>query len=75
MLATQSGPPEFANAMGDFLKECFARAGRPNIIQRLMSGANAKYDHDVAVMRSIANKSKVDHSFTRRKWDAEENHF
>lgn len=43
--------------MGEFLKECFARANRPSVVQALMPGATAKYAEDIKYMNDLANKS------------------
>ena len=51
------GQPPFGTAMADFLKECFARANRPSIVQALMPGASAKYAENIAYMKGLADKS------------------
>lgn len=49
--------PPFAQAMVDFLKECFLRSNRPAVVQALMPGAAAKYEQDMNTMREVAAQS------------------
>ncbi|KAF9263923.1 bifunctional P-450/NADPH-P450 reductase [Marasmius fiardii PR-910] len=48
--------PRFAEAMVDFLKECFQRSQRPAIVQAFMSGTNAKFEGDIKYMEDLAFK-------------------
>ncbi|KAJ7138272.1 bifunctional P-450/NADPH-P450 reductase [Mycena epipterygia] len=48
--------PEFAIAMGDFLKESGARANRPRIIQSMKRGTNAKYQADIKLMQDLGQQ-------------------
>ncbi|THU98682.1 cytochrome P450 [Dendrothele bispora CBS 962.96] len=48
--------PKFAEAMTDFLKECFLRASRPSIVQAMMPGATAKFEEDKKFMTSVAER-------------------
>jgi cytochrome P450 / NADPH-cytochrome P450 reductase len=41
-----------------FLKECFPRANRPQIVQAMMRTKTAKYEDDIKVMRGVAEQSK-----------------
>lgn len=54
------GQPKFATAMGDVLRESFARSTRPSVIQAMMTGANAKYDEDIKYMRGLASQIVAD---------------
>ncbi|THU85308.1 fatty acid hydroxylase [Dendrothele bispora CBS 962.96] len=49
-------PPQFAKAMVEYLKECFARATRPSIVQAMMPGASAKFQENKEFMTSVGNK-------------------
>ncbi|KAJ7579319.1 fatty acid hydroxylase [Mycena floridula] len=49
-------PQPFVSAMGDFLKECFARMKRPSLVQALMPGATSKYAEDQRIMNDLVNK-------------------
>jgi len=53
----QKDQPKFAEAMTDFLKECFLRASRPSIVQAMMPGATAKFEADRQFMTSVAERS------------------
>ncbi|KAJ7187234.1 fatty acid hydroxylase [Mycena filopes] len=55
-------PPEFAVAMGDFLKESDLRARRPRVVQAVMRGSTAKYAADIKLMKDLA-----DHIVAARK--------
>jgi len=44
--------------MVSFLKECFPRSNRPQIVQAMMRTATAKYEDDMKVMRELAEQSK-----------------
>ncbi|KAJ6454166.1 fatty acid hydroxylase [Mycena sanguinolenta] len=48
--------PEFATAMGDFLKESGARFARPRVVQALMPGATTKYKADMKLMKDLADQ-------------------
>ncbi|KAJ7118091.1 cytochrome P450 [Mycena epipterygia] len=48
--------PEFAVAMGDFLRESGLRANRPRVVQSMMWGTNAKYQADIKLMRELAEQ-------------------
>ncbi|KAF7316593.1 Fatty acid hydroxylase [Mycena chlorophos] len=48
--------PPFAVAMADFLIESGNRASRPRVVQAVMRGTNAKYEMDMEMMRSLAQK-------------------
>ncbi|KAF7346793.1 Fatty acid hydroxylase [Mycena sanguinolenta] len=48
--------PEFAVAMGDFLRESGARFTRPRVVQALMQGATAKYKADMKTMKDLADQ-------------------
>ncbi|KAF8148143.1 fatty acid hydroxylase [Mycena galopus ATCC 62051] len=48
--------PEFALAMGDFLKESGARFVRPRLVQAVMSGTTAKCQTDIKKMRDLADQ-------------------
>ncbi|KAK7438635.1 hypothetical protein VKT23_017968 [Stygiomarasmius scandens] len=48
--------PKFAEAMTDFLKECFLRASRPSIVQAMMPGSTAKFEADRQFMTSVAER-------------------
>ncbi|KAJ7259121.1 fatty acid hydroxylase [Mycena haematopus] len=48
--------PEFAVAMGDFLKESGKRATRPRLVQALMQGTTAKYEADMKKMKDLADQ-------------------
>ncbi|KAK7438190.1 hypothetical protein VKT23_018121 [Stygiomarasmius scandens] len=49
-------PPQFAKSMAEYLKECFARASRPSIVQAMMPGATAKFEEDKNFMTNVGNK-------------------
>ncbi|KAJ7579317.1 cytochrome P450 [Mycena floridula] len=49
-------PQPFVSAMGEFLRECFARAKRPGPVQALMPGATNKYAEDQKVMRDVIDQ-------------------
>ncbi|KAJ7579303.1 fatty acid hydroxylase [Mycena floridula] len=49
-------PQPFVSAMGDFLKECFARTKRPSLVQALMPGATNKYAEDQKVMHNLVDQ-------------------
>ncbi|KAJ7077036.1 cytochrome P450 [Mycena epipterygia] len=48
--------PEFAVAMGDFLRESGLRENRPHVVQSMMRGTNAKYQADIKLMRELAEQ-------------------
>ncbi|KAF5345023.1 hypothetical protein D9758_010443 [Tetrapyrgos nigripes] len=50
------GQPKFAQAMTDWLKECFRRANRPSIVQAMMPGATHQFEEDQNFMRSVAQQ-------------------
>ncbi|KAH9891895.1 bifunctional P-450/NADPH-P450 reductase [Cubamyces lactineus] len=53
--------PPFAIAMGDFLIESGKRAGRPAIVQNMMTTTNAKYEEDKRVMMKLVEEIIEDH--------------
>ncbi|KAF5368039.1 hypothetical protein D9758_004480 [Tetrapyrgos nigripes] len=50
------GQPKFAQAMSDWLKECFRRANRPSIVQAMMPGATHQFEEDQNFMKSVAQQ-------------------
>ncbi|KAF7347083.1 Fatty acid hydroxylase [Mycena venus] len=48
--------PEFAVAMGDFLRESGQRFVRPRILQAVMHGKTTKYQADIKTMKDLADQ-------------------
>ncbi|KAI0770681.1 fatty acid hydroxylase [Fomes fomentarius] len=54
-------PHPFATAMSDFLVESGLRAGRPALVQAVMTGKNAKYEQDKQIMNALVEQILEDH--------------
>jgi cytochrome P450/NADPH-cytochrome P450 reductase len=50
--------PEFVQAMGDFLKECYHRPRRLKLVSAFMTSQNAKWEADAEKMTELCSSSK-----------------